>query len=123
MLKQAWEEVQTAQLLLRQGLYGESCLKSFEGVKKVIRVAASRKEAKLINDNSLLELAELLSGEERGEIYPKLLFLEKFRWLKSYPFIREAAGGEPSLEEAEAARECAQEIFAYFTTRIERGES
>jgi hypothetical protein len=54
----------------------------------------------------------------RKKIYEEVLFLEKYRWLKNFSFIRELVGGEPDVDEARKARGSALKVLEIFTENL-----
>jgi|Deesub1362A_J573_1020465.scaffolds.fasta_scaffold03360_5 HEPN domain-containing protein len=119
-IKSAWEDAQTSLLFLHQGLCGESCLKSFEAVRKILRAFYQRDDTFFVNEHSLIEMCFFLPHDLREKIYREVLFLEKYRWLKNFPFIRELVGGEPDVDEARKARNSALKVLEIFTEGLGR---
>jgi HEPN domain-containing protein len=117
-IKSAWEDAQTSLLFLRQGLCGESCLKSFEAVRKILRAFYQRDDTFFVNEYSLIEMCFFLPDDLREKIYKEVLFLEKYRWLKNFSFIRELVGGEPDFDEARKARGSALKVLEIFTENL-----
>jgi HEPN domain-containing protein len=117
-IKSAWEENQASLLLLRQGFYSEVCLKSFETARRILKAFYHKDNTFFVNECSLIEMCFSLPKDLREKIYEEVLFLEKFRWLKNYSFIKEIAGGEPDIDEARKAQSSALKILEIFTENL-----
>lgn len=122
-IKSAWEDIQASLLFLSQGLYSESCLRSFEAVRKILKAFYQKDDTFFVNEYSLIEMCFFLPEGLGRKIYREVLFLEKYRWLKNFPFIRELVGGEPDIDEARKARGSAMKVLEVFAEKNLRRNS
>lgn len=112
----AREDLQVADITLREGLYNQTCFHAQQAAEKAMKGFLAAVQRKIPKTHSLSEILKLCLAVEEGlkHLEPRCRTLDRYYIPTRYPdaLPGSLAEGSPSFRDAEEAIQAAQEILA-----------